>query len=76
MQSELTNNPETKSPVKTCVKTRSMYRMSQQSACNEKTQHPSLAKNDHKEEQATHDFSQESIAAVLCIEAVPQTNVE
>ena len=35
MNFEVSNNPEVTTPVKSCIKTRSMYRMSQQSADNQ-----------------------------------------
>lgn len=71
MQSyEMSSNPEIKTPVKSWVKTRSMHRMTQQSASEEKTQHP-LPASIEPQEAANHDFSQESIAAILSIEAAP-----
>ena len=77
MQSEIINNPEVKTPVKTGMKTRSQYRMSQQSKAEIKTQNATpviaqlTAKTEHhidsKEtgSKASHNFSQESIQAMI-----------
>lgn len=77
MQSEITNNPEVKTPFRTGMKTRSQYRMSQQSHAEIKTQNGTpvvaqlTARTEHhidsKEtgSKASHNFSQESIQAII-----------
>ena len=88
MQSEITNNPEVKTPVKTGMKTRSQYRLSQQSNQDNNTQNATPVVNEIAAKiepsndsmatgsKASHNFSQESIQAMMDFDAKPVATVE
>ncbi len=76
MLSEITCNPEAPNSTTSPLISRSVDLMSKQDAVESEKECPSPARDEVLEAKACPDFSQESIAAVLSIDAKPEASVE